>query len=403
MMSIKGRRIVTWGGLGLILLAGLAFAFWPRPIPVDLATATRGAMMVTIDEEGETRVRDVFQLSSPVTGRVRRIELEVGDQVIAEETVVAEIEPVDPEFLDMRSEAQAEAAVRAAMAARALAVAELEQAEAELEFAQSDVERSRRLIRRGTISQRALDDAERNYRTRKAAVATANAALEMREYELERARAELLGPHLVVKRREQCDCVSITAPVSGRVLRVYHESEGVVEAGDPLIEIGDPKDLEIVVDLLSSDAVKVKAGQRVIVEEWGGEGPLAGRVERVEPYGFTKVSALGIEEQRVNVIVDFEEEPEKWQRLGHGYQVETRVVIWESQSVLKLSLSALFRVGDRWAVFVEEQGRAQRRLVRLGRFGGFEAEILDGLAEGERVVLHPSDRVIDGVRIASRS
>jgi HlyD family secretion protein len=402
-MTIKARRMMIWGGLGLVLLAGIAYALRPQAVPVDLATAERGAMMVTIDEEGETRVRDVFRQSSPITGRVRRIELEVGDLVVAEETVVAEIRPVDPAFLTLRDEAQAEAAVRTATAARTLAEAELEQTDAELDFAQSELDRARRLIRNQHISQRALDDAERKYRTRKAAVATAKAALEMREYELERARAELLGPQEGMARQDDCDCVSITAPVSGRVLRVYHESEGVVEAGDPLIEIGDPADLEIVVDLLSSDAVKVKAGQRVIVEEWGGAGPLAGRVERIEPYGFTKVSALGIEEQRVNVIVDFEEAREKWQRLGHGYQVETRMVIWESKSVLKLPLSAFFRVGDRWAVFVEEEGRARRRLVKLGRFGGFEAEILDGLTDGERVVLHPSDRVIDGVRIASRS
>jgi HlyD family secretion protein len=401
-MTIKARRIAIWGGLGLVLLAGIAYALRPQAVPVDLATAKSGAMMVTIDEEGETRVRDVFQLSSPITGRVRRIELEVGDLVVAEETVVAEIQPVDPAFLTLRDEAQAEAAVRTATAARALAEAELEQTDAELDFAQAELDRARRLIRNQTISQRALDDAERKYRTRKAAVATARAALEMREYELERAKAELLGPQENMARQDDCDCVSITTPVSGRVLRVYHESEGVVEAGDPLIEIGDPKDLEIVVDLLSSDAVKVKADQRVIIEEWGGEGSLAGRVERVEPYGFTKVSALGIEEQRVNVIVDFLEAPEKWQRLGHGYQVETRIIIWDSQSVLKLPLSAFFRVGDRWAVFVEEEGKAKRRLVRLGRFGGFEAEILEGLAEGEHVVLHPSDRVIDGARIASR-
>jgi HlyD family secretion protein len=402
-MTIKARRIAIWGGLGLVLAAAIAYALRPQAVPVDLATAQRGAMMVTIDEEGETRVRDVFVLSSPITGQARRIKLEVGDLVAAEETVVAEIQPVDPAFLNLRDEVRAEAAVRTATAARTLALAELEQADAELDFAQSELGRARRLIRNQTISQRALDDAERKYRTRKAAVATANAALEMREYELERARAELLGPQEGMKRQDDCDCVSITAPVSGRVLRLYHESEGVVEAGDPLIEIGDPRDLEIVVDLLSSDAVKVKVEQNVIIEEWGGEGLLAGRVERIEPYGFTKVSALGIEEQRVNVIVDFEAAPEKWQRLGHGYQVETRIVIWESEDVLKLPLSAFFRVGDRWAVFVEEEGRATRRLVRLGRFGGFEAEILEGLADGERVVLHPSDRVIDGARISGRS
>lgn len=401
-MKVIWRRIAFWGVLCAVVLASLAYAFRPVPIPVDLTTVARGPLLVTIEEEGETRVRDIFELSSPITGRARRIELEVGDLVIAEETVVAEIEPLDPVFLDLRSAARAEAEVHTAEAARTLAAAALDQAQAELDFATAELGRAHRLIRNETISQRALDNAEREFRTRKAAVATAKAALDMGAYELERARAELMTPRQAIERHGACDCIAITAPVSGRILRIFHKSAGVVEAGQRLAEIGDPRDLEIVVDLLSSDAVKVEAGQEVIISEWGGAKPLAGRVARVEPSAFTKVSALGIEEQRVNVIVALTEAPERWLRLGHGFRTELRIVIWRGDQVLKLPLSALFRDGEDWAVFVAEAGRARWRGVRLGRLGGFQAEVLGGLEAGETVVLHPSDRVGDGARIAGR-
>lgn len=402
-MSAAWRRWSIWGVLGVVLVGSLVYAFRPQPITVDLAEIARGPMVVTADEEGETRVRDVFVLSAPVAGRALRIDAEVGDVVVAEQTMVAEIEPQDPAFLDVRSEAQARAALRAAEANRDLAAAVLVEAEAELEFAESEVERNRRLRRSNTISERELDEAERRYKTARATVATARAGLQVRVFELERAQAQLMSPVHTKPSADACDyCVPLLAPVNGRILRVLRKSEGVVEAGTPLVEIGDPEDLEIVVDFLSSDAVKITPGQRVIIEEWGGGAPLAAQVRLVEPFGFTKVSALGIEEQRVNVIMDFTSPPAEWRRLGHGYQLEVRVVLWEGADVTKVPLTALFRSGDDWAVFVEEDARASLRVVRIGRRSGREAEIVQGVDAGDRVVVSPSDRVTDGVRIRPR-
>lgn len=401
-MGVAARRSLFWGILLLTLAVGLVFAFRPQPVPVDFALVERGPLIVTVSEEGETRVRDVFVLSAPIAGRARRIEAEVGDPVAAGRTVVAEIEPIDPAFLDVRSEAQAQAAVRTAEAARDLARAELDRAQADLVFAEAEVKRARRLIRDDTISQRRLDEDERAYKTAKANLATAQAALDMRGAELERARAELLSPLAARGMKPSCPCVPVTAPVDGRVLQVIHESEAVVSAGQPLIEIGDPEDLEIVADLLSTEAVRVEPGQRVMIEEWGGGAVLNGRVERVEPYGFTKVSALGIEEQRVNVIIDFTDPPAQWRRLGHGYRVEARIVLWENEDVLKVPLSALFRDAGDWTIFVEREGRAEKRRVEPGRHNGLESEILEGLAVGERIVLYPSDRVVAGVRLTAR-
>lgn len=401
-MNASWRRIVLWAALSLAVAAGLAYSFWPRPVQVDLATLERGSMTVTVDEEGETRVRDIFVVSAPVAGRALRIEADAGDEVVAGETVVARIEPIDPSFLDPRSEAQARAEVEAAKAALALARAELSEADAELEFARNDLERKRKLRPRETITQRALDEAERAFKIRKAAVETARAAVEMREYELARARAQLMSPAETQAGHGSCECVTLRAPVDGVVLRVAHESEAVVAAGQPLIEIGDPRDSEIVADFLSADAVRIAPGQDVIIDEWGGDRPLEGRVRRVEPYGFTKVSALGIEEQRVNVIVDFTGPPHRRAALGHGFRVEVRVVLWRGDGVLRLPLSAAFRDGGGWAVFVEQEGRARVQPVELGHRNGLVAEVLSGLEPGDRVVLHPSNRVTPGVRIAQR-
>lgn len=399
---MKKRRTMIWGVLIGVLIAGLAYAFWPRPVLVDMAVAELGPLVVTADEEGATRVRDIFVVSSSVAGRLRRIERDVGDAVVARKTIVAYIEPVDPAFLDMRSEAEAKATVQAAQAAKALSEARLLEVQAERDFARAELDRARGLIRNVTISERALDEAERSFRTRTAAVATIKAEIKMRESELAKARARLVSPIDTQKLHGACACVPVTAPVSGRILRLIRESEGVVEAGDALVEIGNPEDLEIVVDFLTTDAVKIAPGQRVIIEEWGGDKPLSGRVRLVEPYGFTKVSALGIEEQRVNVIIDFVDLPVRWQRLGHGFRVEVRVVLWERENVIRLPLTAPFREGDRWVVFVNESGRARRRTVELGRTNGLQAEIASGLSEGDQVILHPSDRVSEGVRIASR-
>jgi HlyD family secretion protein len=401
--TVRSRRLVFWGVPIAIVVLGLVFAFRPRTVIVDMVTVDRGELVITVNDEGETRVHDVYVVSAPVAGHMRRINLHAGDPVVALETIVAEIQPIDPAFLDPRSEAQAQADVQAAESAKALAEAEVEQARAELEFAEREHERANTLIKDGTISQRDLDAAERNRRTRTAVLATAIAALDVRSYELERARAALVSPAQTTVDSQGCACISIRTPVDGRVLRILQQSEAVVAAGEPLIEIGNPRNLEIVVDLLSADAVKVEPGQRVIIERWGGDGPLTGRVRLVEPFGFTKISALGIEEQRVNVIIDLTSDESKWQRLAHGYQVDVRIVLWEADDTLILPLLALFRDGSDWSVFVESDGRAELRKVEIGRRNSLDAEVLGGLDAGERVVLHPSDRVSVGVRIAERS
>ncbi len=402
-MNALQRRMTLWAILGGALLLTLIAVFSPRAVPVDMQTVGLSELVVSVDEEGETRVRDIFVLSAPVAGRMLRIEAEAGDAVVANETVIAEIEPVDPTFLDVRSEAQAQAAVSAAESAKRLAQAEVDQWAAEVDFARAELDRARELIADNTISERDLDNAKRNDRTARAAYATRIAALQVRNFELERARAQLLSPAEARSRRVDCDCVPISSPVDGQILQVLIESEGVVNAGAALVEIGNPADLEIVVDLLSADAVKVSAGQKVMIEGWGGDKPLTGRVRRVEPFGFTKVSALGIEEQRVNVIVDIVSPPEQWTRLGHGYQVDLRIVLWERVDVITLPLTALFRDGDKWAVFVASDGEAERREVVLGKRNGLEAEITAGLETGEQVIKYPSDEIIDGVSVKERS
>jgi HlyD family secretion protein len=397
------RRWTLWGVVVAAMAAAVIYAFLPQPIPVDVAAVGRGHLAITVDEEGETRAKDTYVVSAPIMGNMRRITLEVGDKVATDETDIAYIEPVDPAFMDVRTRAQAEAAVRVAEAAQALAAAQLKSAEADFEFAKTVLERARELYARAVGSKRALDEAERAHKTREAAVSTAKANLELRRYELKRAELQLVPPGEETRRQfGPCACVTVKSPVSGDVLRIFRKSAGVVAAAEQLVEIGDPRKLEIVVDLLSADAVKVRPGQRVIIDSWGGTEPLTGRVTRIEPFGKTKVSALGIEEQRVNVVIDFVDPPARWEKLGHGYRIEARIVLWEADNVLKLPASALYRVGDRWAVFVIENGRAHRRFVSIGRRNGLEAEITGGLNEGDKVIAYPSDRISDSVRVAQR-
>lgn len=327
MEAVTRKRLVFWVPLAAVLVLAIAWLLRPQPVPVDFVVVARGPLTVSVVDEGETRVKEVFVVSAPVAGVMQRIDLEPGDPVVAAQTVVARIRPTDPTILDVRTEAEARAAVRAAEAAREHAEATVESATAELEFARAELERFRGLAANNTIAQNQLDDAVRRERRASAALAEARAQLAMRVYELDRARAALLGPGSQHAPTDDCACVSVYAPVSGEVLRVLQESESVVAASTPLIEIGDPRELEIVVDLLSADAVRVRAGQRVLVENWGRPEPLNGVVQRVEPFGFTKISALGIEEQRVNVVIDFTDPPERWERLGHGYRVEPRIIL----------------------------------------------------------------------------
>jgi HlyD family secretion protein len=400
-MTQRRNRYLLWGGLAALLLLGLAAAFRPRPIEVDVAEVVRAPMSVTIDEEGETRIRDVFSLLAPVAGDLERIELEPGDYVVGGETVVARLRPA-PGFLAFQSQAELAAAARAADAAVTLAAAEAERAAADRELARADLERARGLRTGAVISERQLQLTEIQARAAEAAHAAAVAALDVRRAEAERAHAALIDPSGGAAGPPEAAAVPIRAPVSGRVLRVLRESGGVASAGESLVEIGDPGDLEVVVDLLSNDAVRVREGAEVHIAEWGGDEDLLGRVRVIEPFGFTKISALGVEEQRVNVVIDFDSPADAWRRLGHGYRVETRIETWRAEDAITAPLAALFREGDDWAVFVARDGKAHLQTIAVGHRNATTAEVLGGLAPGDRVILHPSSEVEDGVGVKAR-
>ena len=402
MSSVIWKRVLFWLAPALAIAAVLVLAFRPAPEPVDVAVVARQPLVATLDEEGETRVHDVFTVSAPIAGRLRRTELHVGDQVIAGQTVVAQIEPTEPALLDPRARAEAEAAIRAAEAAARLARADRERAASEADFAVSDTKRISELHAKGVASQQAIEDAERRQRSASAALDAASAAQNMREYELARARAALIVPTARSGTPGACACVEIKSPVDGDVLSIDQKSENVVQAGAPLIAVGDPRQIEIVADYLSNVAVAVEPGQRAMIDGWGGQARLNARVRRVEPAGFTKVSALGIEEQRVNVILDITDPYDVWRSLGHGYRVDVHVVAWEGDHAMVVPLTALFRRGDGWAVFVDRGSRAERRAVTPGHRAGLMVEIVDGLTEGERVVVNPSQRMEEGTRLEPR-
>ncbi len=404
--SLFGGRTVAIGLLiGVGVAALLVTAFRPRPVSVDLAAIAEAAMRVTIDEEGRTRVREVFAVSAPVAGRVLRSPLQAGDPVVAGRTVVAVIEETVPLLLDARARREIDAQMAAAAAAVALGEAEVRQAEAELIFAEREFSRAQKLARTNVIAERTLERARLDMDAKSALVARAKAGLDVRRRELDIVRAKLTGPQLdpaLATRDESACCVSVLAPASGRVLRRLHESEKILPAGMTLLEIGDIADIEIMTDLLSTDAVKVREGAPAAIDAWGGGSTLQARVRRVEPSGFTKTSALGIEEQRVRVVLDILTSIGERAGLGHDYRVLVKIETWAAPAVLTVPLSALFRRGDAWAVFVFENGRARTRLLRVGHRNNTVAEVVEGLAAGERVILHPSDKVGEATRIAPR-
>lgn len=404
------RRSRPWMTLGAVALLAvtLAYAFWPRPVMVDMGEVARAAMIVTINEEAKTRVRNAYVVSAPIAGRLLRVEVEPGDSVQGGETTIARMLPLPPSALDIRTREQARAAVSSADAALRVARADLNKAMADKDLADLDLERIRRLRGDGIVAQADLDRAEQGWRSSNASLDTAEAAISMREADLANVRARLISfnegsaPGGSVGERED-DAIPLTAPVSGRILQVMQRSETTLAAGAAILEIGDiSNDLEIIVELLSTNAVQVSTGDRVIVEKWGKSYPLNGIVERVEPWGFTKFSALGIEEQRVNAIIKFIDPPEKRESLGHGFRVETRIVVWESEDALTVSASALFRQKGQWAVFAVVEGRAQFRPIEIGRSNGVLAEVLGGLDEGDEIILYPGPGITDGARVVQR-
>lgn len=401
---MKSRWVKRIVGLLFLVAAvvGAGWFAWPRPIGVDLATITKSVMEVAIDEDAKTRVRHVYGVSAPIAGKVLRISppWRVGDEVWADDSVVAVMQPTVPSFHDARTHGELQAALGAAEAAVTLAEAEIRRIEAALAFSRSELQRAAALARTETISVKALDKAKFDAETNEAALASAKAQLAVRRNERASVAARLSMPPNAAQTDSSC-CIQLRAPVTGRILKIAQENESVVQPGAPLVDVGDPSDLEIVADLLSTDAVRVKPGAPVSIDGWGGP-PIRGRVNRVEPAGFLKVSALGIEEQRVRTIIDFVDPPAAWSSLGHDYRVTVHVVIWRAEDTLTVPVASLFRKGDDWAVFRIADGRARTTVVQIGQRNNRIAEIKSGLSSGDRVVLHPSDRIRDGVAIVQR-
>ncbi len=388
------RTIVVAFLLGVVAM--IVMASLPKPVPVELAEVQRGALEVTVDEDGRARVKDRYVVSAPLGGTLARIELRAGDSV-QQGDVLARLVPLASPLLDDRSRSTAEARVSASGAARKQAKAQIDRAKAALAFAKSEVDRLKGLADRGSIARQALERALLEKRTREAELTSSRFGARIAAYEQQMASAAL--GHLKGKGKKQ-DQLVVPSPVTGRVLRVMQRSEGAVQAGTPLLELGDPKALELVVDVLTSDAVNIGPGAKVHVERWGGER-LEGMVRLVEPSAFTRLSSLGVEEQRVNAIIDLRTPYEKWSELGDGYRVEARIIVWQADQVLKVPSSAVFRQDDGWAVFVDQEGLASLKKEEIGRRSGLEVQIISGLEPGDRVVTHPSDRVTDGVKIVS--
>ena len=376
------RRTLPW--LGALALAALMVAgLWPKPAPVETVRVVTGSLRTTINEEGKTRIRQRYLVSAPVAGQLRRIPFKAGAEIRAGETVLAVIEPLAPTMLDARTRALAEAR-------RDTTAANLERARAAQKFAASELKRFETLFQEKTVSVQELEQAQWRETSAAKELVAAESALRQAEAEL----AEFSGTAPA-----QRGPAEIKAPVSGRILRVIEESSRVVAAGAPLMELGDPADLEVVIEVLSRDGAVIPPGTRVELEQWGGSEPLQARVRLVEPAAFTKVSALGVEEQRVNVIADITTPVEKRANLGDSFRVEARIVTWEADKVLKVASGALFRRGDEHAVFVVRNGRAALQAVDVGRSSGREIEITRGIAEGDVVILYPGDRINDGDRV----
>lgn len=391
-MKSNRRSAFIW--LALVILGGIVYAFLPKAVPVETALVTRGPLEVTVRDDGRTRIKDRYIVSAPLAGQLQRILLKPG-HAVKEHEVLAVIEPTASELLDPRSYAAAEARVRAAEETLKQALAVLERTVAGFDYAQNDLKRVKELFQAGAVSNQEMDSVQLAARTTESDLNSARFGARIAEFELEIARTALERGSPGTRGGK----VDIRAPVGGKVLHVLQESAAVVTPGMPLMEIGDPQNLEVEIDVLSSDAVKIRPGAQVRLEYWGGPQPLEGRVRLVEPAGFLKISALGVEEQRVWVIADIVSPRTEWQDLGDAFRVEARIVIWQTNNAVKVPSGALFRQQDDWAVFKADGGRAYLQVIQVGERSENEAEVLSGLEDRETVILHPSDRVSHKVSI----
>lgn len=396
-----GLKIV----LAIVAIGLLSFAFMPEPVKVDMVMVEKGDLLITMEGEGKTRIHDIYVVSTPVDGRVTRIESEPGDIVTAGKTIIANMYPANPQFLDKRSETQAKADVEGARAALALANARVKQVKAQLEFDLSDFKRTQELYKKKSVSQAGLERAELGLKTLRAELETVQSNQRVMVSRLEAAKVRLLQPEageLASGQSEDHCQICIHSPVDGRVLRILHKSESIVPVGTALVEIGDPSNLEVNIEMLSTNAVRVKVGDEALIKRWGGSEDIGARVRVIEPSGFTKISALGVEEQRVNVILSFTDPIEKWQALGDAFRVEAAIIIDRADDVVKIPLSALFRYNEIWSVFKVVDGTVVLQTVEVARRNDRFAEIKIGLEVGEQIITHPGNSVEEGISVVNR-
>lgn len=391
------RRVLI--ALAVLAVVGLIVVAWiPNPVEVEVAEVSRGALVVTVNEDGRTRVKDRYTVSAPITGNLARPDLQAGD-TIAQEQVLARLVPLPPPLLDSRTRAEAKARVDSALASRRQAQATVNRAKHQRDFAKQESQRALAVVQQGGLARSDADRAVSTYRGSEEELRSSEFGARVAEHQVKLAQTTLMQ---LSGQGEEGEQLEIISPVAGQVLKIFQESEGVVQGGTPILEVGDPAALEVVVDVLSQDATRIPAGASTLIERWGGKNPLRGHVRVVEPSAFTKLSALGVEEQRVNVIIDMDEDREFWSSLGDGYRVEARISVWEGEDVLRVPASAVFRSEEAWATFVVEDGSAVVRTVELGETNGLETEVLSGLEEGETVIAYPSDSVRAGVSVVAR-
>ena len=403
----KIPRTLLIGIAALAVILAVGWAFMPKPVEVDMGEVMRSDLTIMIEEEGRTKVRETYVVSTPVAGRLLRVDVNPGDAVEQSKTVVARMRPTEPVVLDSRTREQASALVDAATAALRLAEANLAATLVSSQQAKSEYDRTQALFDSDIVSQAALERALSAFRAERAKVETAEAAIAMRKAELANARANLVGredlalANALEGRRD--DDIPLLSPTDGRILRVIQESETTLPAGAPVVEIGNiADDLEVEVSLISSDAVRVSLGDPVILSEWGGENDLRGTVSRIDPLGVTKFSALGVEEQRVQVEIDLLSPTAERPGLGHGYRLKVGIIIWQRDDVLTVPASALFRQGDMWAVFAVDDNVDKLTPVSIGRSNGISTEVTEGLSQGQKVIIYPSAALQDGLSVVPR-
>jgi HlyD family secretion protein len=398
-MQYEGVKRALKVTLAVVAVSLLVFAFIPEKLKVDMISVEKGELIISVEGEGKTRIHDIYTIYTPIDGRVTRIESNAGDIVVAGKTIIANMYPANPTFLDKRSEIQAKADVNGAKAALSLASSRVRQVQAQLKFDQSEYERAQELFNKNMISIAALERAEIILTMQQSEENTAIANKALMASRLKAAEAKLLQPDALGETQSEVCQICIYSPVDGQVLRILHKSESIVPVGTALVEIGDPKDLEVNIEMLSTNAVKINIGDNALIKRWGGTEDLTARVKLIEPSGFTKISALGVEEQRVNVILSLTAPYEKWQSLGDAFRVEADIITDHAKEVNKVPLSALFRLNGDWSVFKVVDGKVQLQTVTIGKRNNFFAEIIQGLTVGEQVIVHPNNSIKPGLSV----